>query len=201
MPIGIKVWGKEVDYNVFPDSTSLNEARSRGTDKNSVCGKLSFINPQDGDFRLKEGSIAFSVGFKNFAMDSFGVVSPRLKSLAQKVSIPEVIVLDKVSDDEVIDFMGAKIKNISTLGERSATGLDDTRGVFVVEVAAFSSASKFLQANDVILSFNGKQTNKLHDLLEARMSVIGSNTEIVIFRNQKEIKKQVEIESEKSVKN
>jgi hypothetical protein len=193
MPIGIKVLGKEVDYNIFPDSISLNDAQSRGTDKNSVCGKLSFINPQEGDFRLREGSIAFSAGFKNFVMDSFGVVSPGLKSLAKKVPIPEIIALDKVREDEVIDFMGAKIKNLNTLGERSATGMDDTRCVFVVDLTDGSSASKFLHANDVILSFNGKQINKLRDLLEARMSVIGSNTEIVIFRNQKEIKEQVEL--------
>jgi len=48
-----------------------------------------------------------------------------------------------------------------------------------------------LQPNDVILSFNSKKTNKLRDLLEARLSVIGSNTEVIVFRNQKDEKKQV----------
>ncbi len=84
-PIRIDVWGRETDYNVFPDSTSLKDAWSRGTDQHSVCGGLNFVNPQAGDFRLKDGSVAFSVGFKNFAMDSFGVVSPGLKALAKKV--------------------------------------------------------------------------------------------------------------------
>ena len=51
----------------------------------------------------------------------------------------------------------------------------------------------FLQANDVILGLNDKQVNKLRDLLEARMSVIGANTELVIFRNQKEMKMWVEL--------
>lgn len=197
LPIRVPVWGKEVDYNAFPDSVSLNEARGRGTDRNSVCGDLNFVNPQGGDFRLKEGSAAFAVGFKNFVMDSFGVVSPRLKALAKKVPIPTVIKLDKVNDNEIADFMGAKVKNLATLGERSATGMDDTRGVLVVEVTARSVASKFLQANDVILGLNGKQVNKLRDLLEARMSVIGAHAEIVIFRNQKEVKKWVELESNK----
>jgi hypothetical protein len=197
LPIGIKVWGKEIDYNVFPDSTSLKAAWGRGTDKYSVCGKLNFVNPQAGDFRLNEGSIAFSVGFNNFAMDSFGVVSSWLKYLAKKVQIPEVIVLDKVNDDEVVNFMGAKVKNLNTLGERSAAGMDDTKGVFVVEVTAGSCASKFLKANDVVLSLNNLQTNKLRDLLEARMSVIGSNTEIVLFRNQQEVKIWIELKEKK----
>ncbi len=189
MPIGIKAWGKEVDYNVFPDSISLGQAQSSGTDKHSVYGKLDFVNPKAGDFRLKKGSIAFSVGFKNFAMDNFGVISPGLKSISKKVPIPALIVLDKVSNDEIINLMGAKLKNLKTLDEQSATGMDSTRGVFVVDVAAGSNASEFLQNNDVILSFNNKPTNNLRDLLEARMSVIGTNIEIVIFRNQKVIKK------------
>jgi hypothetical protein len=54
MPIDIKVWGRETDFNVFPDSASLKAAQDRGTDKNSVCGRLNFVNPKVGDFRLKE---------------------------------------------------------------------------------------------------------------------------------------------------
>jgi hypothetical protein len=197
LPINIKVWGKETDYNAFPDSVSLKEAWDRGTDKHSVCGDIHFVNPQEGDFRLKEGSIAFSVGFKNFAMDNFGVVSPRLKALAISVPIPNLIALGKVSEKEIVDFMGAKVKDLTTLGERSATGMDSTRGILVVDVSAGSGAAKFLQTNDVILSFNGKKINKIRDLLEARMSVISSNTEVVIFRNQREEKKWVELDSKK----
>jgi hypothetical protein len=197
LPIRVPVWGKEVDYNVFPDSNSLKAAQARGTDKHSVYGELNFVDPLKGDFRLKDGSVAFSVGFKNFTMDSFGVVSPELKALAKKVPLPVVIRLDKVTDNEIIDFMGAKVKNLITLGERSATGMDDTRGVLVVEVAAGSVASGFLQANDVILGLNNMQVNNLRDLLEARMSVIGANTGMVIFRNQKEVKNWVELGDKK----
>jgi hypothetical protein len=191
LPINIKVWGRETDYNIFPDPASLKAAQERGTDKNSVYGDFLFVNPKDGDFRLKTGSVAISAGFKNFEMDSFGVISPRLKALAKKVPIPVLIELGKVGDSEIIDFMGAKIKNLNTLGERSATGMDDVRGILVIEVTIGSGASAFLQTNDVILSFNNKKTDKLRDLLEARMSVIGSNTEVVVFRNQKEEKIQI----------
>jgi len=194
LPVNIKVWGKEIDYNAFPDSVSLKEAWSRGTDKHSVCGKLLFVDPQKGDFRLKDGAPALSAGFKNFAMDSFGVVSPKLKAVAKKVQIPSIITLDNVGDGEIIDFIGARIKNLNTAGERSATGMDDARGVLVLDVTSGSGASEFLQTNDVILSLNNKKTNNLRDLLEARMSVIGVNTEIVVFRNQKETKKLIELE-------
>jgi hypothetical protein len=197
-PVRIDVWGKEVDYNSFPDSASFKAAWSRGIDRHSTCGENYFVNPQAGDFRLKEGSAAFSVGFKNFAMDSFGVVSPKLKAIAKKVTLPKVVVFDKKNADEIVDFMGAKVKNLNTLGERSATGMDDTRGVLVVEVAAGSVASRFLQANDVILSFNGRPVNKLRDLFDARVSVIiGTNAEMLLFRNQKEEKKWVDFGEKK----
>lgn len=197
LPIQIPAWGKETDYNVFPDSISLKAAQERGTDQHSVCGELDFVNPQGGDFRLKDGSVGFSVGFKNFAMDSFGVVSPQLKAFAKKVTIPEVILLDKVSEDGFIDFMGAMVKSLKTLGERSATGMDDTRGVLVGEVAKGSVTSTFLQANDVILSFNFRPVNGVRDLLDARMSVIGTHTEVVVFRNQKETKMWIELKADK----
>jgi len=57
--------------------------------------------------------------------------------------------------------------------------------------------ARFLQANDVILGLNDKQVNKLRDLLEARMSVLGANTEMVVSRNQQEGKKRVELEDKK----
>jgi S1-C subfamily serine protease len=49
----------------------------------------------------------------------------------------------------------------------------------------------------VILSLNDKKVNNIRDLLEARMSVIGSNTEVVVFRNQTEEKKWVELVDKK----
>jgi S1-C subfamily serine protease len=110
------------------------------------------------------------------------------------VQIPVIISLDKTGGDKIIDFMGAKIKTLNTDGERSATGMDDTRGVLVVEVDDRSVAAKFLQTNDVILSLNNIKTNNLRDFLEARMSVIGVNTEIVVFRNQKEVRNFIVLE-------
>jgi len=126
-------------------------------------------------------------------MDSFGVVSPKLKTMSKKVQIPEIIAFNKEDINEIINFLGAQVKNLNTLGERSATGMDATRGVLVLEIKPGTTASKFLLVNDVILSLNGKLTNNLRDLLEARMSVIGSATDLLIFRNQKEDKQRIEL--------
>jgi hypothetical protein len=39
--------------------------------------------------------------------------------------------------------------------------------------------------------------NKLRDLLEARMSVIGSGAGVSVFRNQKEMKMRIELNGNK----
>jgi len=196
LPIGISVWGKEVDYNVFPDAASLSEARARGTDMHSVYMPEVFENPAKGDFRLKAGAAAFSVGFKNIEMDSFGVVSPWLKERTKKVNFPVVATPAEAGDSETIDFMGAKVKKLATLGERSATGMDDIRGVLVVSILPGHTAI-FLKPNDVIISINGVATNNLKDLQKARMSVIGTSAEIVIFRNQHMYTQRVEFDDGK----
>lgn len=193
LPIGISAWGKEVDYNAFPDSVSLTEARLRGTDNHSVYGPLIFENPEKGDFRLKSGAAALSVGFKNFAMDSFGVVSARLKTIAKKPLFPAVSLNRQENKDEAIDFMGARVKNLRTVGEQSATGMDRIRGVLILSVARASAASAFLQANDVILSFNGRQVNDLEDLLKAQIAVTKTNSEVVVFRNQQQLKLKIKV--------
>lgn len=196
-PINIRVWGTQVDFNVLPDSLSLREAQSRGTDKNSVAGNPLFVNPSVGDFRVKDGSIALAAGFKNFAMDSFGVVSPHLKRLAKKVVISEVIELSQTGESETASFMGAKVKNLSTLGERSATGMDAIRGVLVVSTSSASTHRNALLANDVILKFGGYNTNTVRDLMEARIAIIGTKAEIVVFRNQQEMKITVELDGKR----
>jgi hypothetical protein len=193
LPIGISAWGKDVDYNAFPDSVSLAEAQSRGTDGHSVYGPLTFENPEKGDFRVAKGAAALSVGFKNFAMDGFGVVSVQLKAIAKKIAFPSVAAVSKRRNDDIIDFMGAWVKNLSTAGEQSATGMDQIRGVLVLSVAHGSAASGFLQANDVILTFNRRQVGNLKDLLEARGTLTWKNTEIVIFRNQHQLKQKIEV--------
>jgi len=81
-PIGMpKVWGQ--------GSGLQSIRRCQGPEAGAGSGAATytrwpairrFINPAEGDFRVKEGSPALKLGFKNFAMDQFGVVNPRLKS-------------------------------------------------------------------------------------------------------------------------
>lgn len=190
MPINLPAWGTAVDYNIFTDNTALEEAQKRGTDKNSMVYPIEFVDPQLGDFRVKHSADSvFRLGFHNFDMDSFGVVSPRLKLLARtpRITLPIVNVANSVLD--IVVWQGWRIKDLETLGERSATGMDSEHGVLVISIVKNDSKMKdILRDNDVILKLNGKGINNLVDLQNAiNQADLSKPLEMIVFRNQKEV--------------
>lgn len=77
-PVRVKQpWGKEVDFNLLHQSgaegtqpASLLQEQS-GRDGNSIVADAQFVDAAKGDYRVKEGSPALALGFKNFPMDQF----------------------------------------------------------------------------------------------------------------------------------
>jgi hypothetical protein len=151
-PILINHWGKTIDFNLFPTADALERARGRGTDAHSAAGSARFIDPQEANFSVAADSPALSIGFRNFSMDDFGVVSPLLKARAQRPMMPAPLI-DKQSGLEAPrELLGMTIKSIETLGEQSATGLPSAQGVLVLAVARDSPADRAgLRTGDVIL--------------------------------------------------
>jgi hypothetical protein len=191
-PAGFDTQGQLIDNNIFTDSVSYKTALSYGgTDAHSIVSKVHFIDPASGDFRVADSSVeVFRMGFQNFDMSQFGVVSERLKALSEKPVMPTPIFFSNETSSEVLTWESVQIKNLETLGERSATGMDSERGVYVVSVGAYGNELRdYLKSNDVILGFAGKPVNKLDDLYQA---VAGSDLkkpqQMLIYRNQKENK-------------
>ncbi|WP_143308850.1 PDZ domain-containing protein [Chitinophaga vietnamensis] len=181
-PIGIRYWGDEIDYNLFPDSRALAAAQSSGTDAHSHAGDPQFVQPATGDYRVSRTSPALAIGFKNFSTTDFGVTSPALKAIAQRPPLP-VLRHSSEAQGKIINWKGGKIKNIETLGERSATGLPDNNGVYIVETPKAFNAR--LQAGDVILKVGNTPVNNIKDLLRAAEKHSGEKVEI--FRNQRRL--------------
>jgi len=151
-PILMDHWDATIDNNLFPSATALGHAQSLGLDQHSIVGDPKFRDARAGDFRVADDSPALKIGFRNFPMDQFGVISPRLKRLAKTAPIPELMSPANFAPDEVRNFLGAKVKSVTTLGEQSAAGLADLKGVLVLVVPAGSLAQQSgLRANDVIL--------------------------------------------------
>jgi S1-C subfamily serine protease len=134
---------------------------------------------------VKSTSKALAVGFKSFATDQFGVTSPALRKIAKKAPIPVLKGIEGVTTSESTEWFGLQIKNLETLGERSATGMPEEIGILVLSVHASSPFAGVLKANDVILSFKQKTTNKVADLIALQQQNKSDKTvEITIFRNQ-----------------
>ncbi|MHB0959337.1 MAG: right-handed parallel beta-helix repeat-containing protein [Pirellulaceae bacterium] len=82
-------WGKQVDFNLFTTTDSDRTAfADQGCDPHSFVGDPLFVDPAQGDFRVRDGSPALKLGFVNFPMDQFGVRPPRLKAIARTPKIP-----------------------------------------------------------------------------------------------------------------
>lgn len=190
LPINLKSWGTQVDYNIFTDSIAYASIIHGRTDKHSIVHPVNFSNTSCGDYKVKSvDTPVFLLGFKNFDMDNFGVVSSNLKRIAKtpKFSVP--LINKEIINTEIVVWNGIRIKNLETLGERSATGMDSERGVYVISVIdPYSSLKDYFQANDVILELADHSINNLDDLKDV-LRQIDSNKiyKFVVFRNQKKI--------------
>lgn len=196
-PIGMPgVWGQEIDHNLLPDEAALEASRRAGRDMNSVAGDPMFVDSTSGDYRVKDDSPALKVGFKNFPMDQFGVTRPELKKIARtpRFTPPGQGRPRRPSDDRELDWLGAKVKSVTTEGERSSAGLPSVAGVMVLEVPAGSAAERNgLQRRDVILECNGRPIANFNEL----RSVVGpaqpgSKVKLGVMRNQQVITLEVE---------
>ena len=82
-----------MDYNLMHREGATNAPATRlrgqsGRDEHSIVADAWFVDPAQGDYRVKEGSPAASLGFVNFPMDRFGVQRPALKALARTPVLP-----------------------------------------------------------------------------------------------------------------
>lgn len=187
LPIQVKSWGKEIDYNFFIDPQGLMAAQKNGTDSHSKAGNPLFANPASGDYSIGKSSPALQTGFQNFDMNSFGVQYPKLKALAATPKLPGLLMPkhDDNSTESTYAWKGMTLKNVSTEGERSATGLDKIRGVMVLTAPSISD--KALQPNDVILKINGKPVNNWRDMhAEIQKHKKRVSLHFLILRNQQE---------------
>jgi hypothetical protein len=189
-------WGQEMDYNLVEKpggelSPASGLQKQSGRDEHSITADAGFIDPANGDYRVKAGSPALTLGFVNFPMDQFGVQKPELRAIARApvLPLPQTALGASAGRDTLPRaWLGVSVRNIVDEGEMSAFGLPGLTGVLVREIPAESILAKDgLQKGDVILSVNG---NKIDDVNALFLQVPALSTEQVmkvgILRNQKE---------------
>jgi len=190
-PARLKGWGKEVDYNLFPDSVSLALARANHTDNHSLYGNPMFTRPEKGDFTIEKKSPALQLGFKNFSMTRFGVLKPELKAIAKQPAIPELIIMTFQKEiKNTREWLGGTLKNIETPEEQSASGLFNIAGVIILKVTAVSKlATSGIKEGDVIVGLEDSEVKNISALLSKYQEYSRrERINLTVVRDQKEIK-------------
>jgi len=187
-PIKVNRWGREVDRNLFLADKDLKESQARQCDLHSVAGDPLFVDPAKGDFRVREGSPAFAIGFQNFPMDRFGVLKPELKAIARVPEIPELeLAQDGAESTEPSKtvWLGA---TVAALGgeEYSAFGVSkEDGGIHLVQVPAKSEAAAAgFQSGDLVQQVDGKPVKTLTALQQATRKSRGRAVKISLVRQQ-----------------
>ena len=162
-------WGREVDRNAFtgPDADRTKFA-DKGCDAHSLTGDPLFMNPAQGDYRVKDGSPVLKLGFVNFPMDQFGVRAPRLRSLARTPLAAAANPADSAPPTTKLGppWRGALLRDWQG-DEYSAIGVPaDAHGLLVTQVADKSpAATDGLRASDFIERVNGREVRDVNGFL------------------------------------
>lgn len=182
-------WGKELDYNLFATGqAAMRKFAAHGADAHSVSADPLFVNPGQGDFRVRPESPAFKIGFRNFDMTDFGVKSEKLKKLARTPDIPEIVlqIQDEVSAEYI--WLGAVLKEVKG-EELSAYGAKFSQASMALDrVPAESEAYKLgLRSGDLLLSLGGKEISTAASFKQLLEEYAGKSGELLVMRNQKEM--------------
>ncbi|PHS19041.1 MAG: signaling protein [Blastopirellula sp.] len=188
-----KQWGKLMDRNLFLTEEAKNRYAEHGCDLNSLAGDPLFIDPEHGDYRVKEGSPALKLGFVNFPMDQFGVKKSSLKAISRTPKLPilndpskPTVTKTPASPKELSVWQGATVAQLA--GEDfSAFGVSkEAGGVHLVSVpdGTFAAIGLF-NKGDVIQAVGGAPIKTVSELTQATNKASGKPLEIKFVRGQK----------------
>jgi len=188
-----ELWGGVRDYNLFhnpgydkPKPATAIQAVTLD-DAHSIVADARFVDPENGDFPVKEDSPALELGFRNFPMTGFGVSSSHLKELAPEpaITMPGRFYDNKGRISRNAVFMGAEVDDLNTDDEITAYGAPSKSGVILVDVPPGSAMGEFgFENDDVILEINGRKVpnqRTLRGLLRGK-----GDYKVLIVRDQKE---------------
>jgi hypothetical protein len=107
-PIQPEAWGKEIDFNLLHNSGMLKPRpaaslqKLSGQDAHSLEADACFLDSEHGHFTVHPDSPAIKLGFRNFPMHEYGVLSPRLRTLARTPDIPRLLQVQPVSMEKFV---------------------------------------------------------------------------------------------------
>ncbi len=187
--------GTMVDRNLFaaPKAQVMNVSGIRNWDTNSAFGDPMFVDPASGDFRVKEESPAFAIGFKNFPMDQFGVKKPSLKAIARTPVIPNVLAGGGQNAGASMNWFGATLSELTGV-EFSAYGVSkEDGGVTFSEIPPISQVKNMgFKNGDLIQAVDDRKTKNIRQFKRV-ISEAKGQVSFKVVRNQQEIELKVKL--------
>lgn len=196
----VERWGAEVDANLFASSESdRTRFLQQGCDANSVTADPLFVDAESGNFQVRPESPAIKLGFRNFAMDTFGVQKPVLKDQARRPVMPKVSVQIDLSPPAPIsetgfEWRGGRVRDLRG-EEYSAYGVPrDAGGVVLTRLSKGAKAlNDGFESEDLIQTVNGKPVRSVKEL--ARVLVKEGNGPVVLGVVRQQSPKKVVLQS------
>ena len=151
---------------------------------------MLFADAGKGDYTLPKECDVFQIGFENIPLDRFGVYSLDLKEKAHSPEFPEIRTMEADNDVDEYNWLGAKIRIIKGLGDRSAYGLPDEKGCIVLKMDnAVNMQDAGLKENDVIYAIYGEDIDSVETLMRLTNKYKWKKTLLLeCFRNQQKLK-------------
>lgn len=152
-------------------------------DYKSIVADPIFMDFQKGDYRIHKESPALRQGFLNFPM------SDKDFGRAEAPKPPRFIYVEGVTEEKSYRFFDVLLSNITGEGMRSAAGLPDLHGVFILErevLGLFCKLGLPIGVGDVIREIDGKVVRCVEDFLEAFEKIeLNTPVSVQIYRSQK----------------
>lgn len=152
-------------------------------DYKSIISDPGFVNFKEGNYEISGDSHALSQGFLKFPMSDkdFGRVDcPKP---------PAFVYVEGVEEEETEQFYDVRLSNITGEGMRSAAGLPDLYGVFILDrdvLGIFCKLGLPIGVGDVIRKIEGKEIQCIQDFRKAFGEIpLNIPVRIEIYRSQK----------------
>lgn len=152
-------------------------------DHKSIVADPDFLDFAHGNYQVGENSPAKKQGFLNFPMADEDFGRP------DAPNPPAFLYVDGADSDQTFRFYDVLLSNITGEGMRSAAGLPDLSGVFILErevLGLFCKLGLPIGTGDVIRQVGEHKIGNVEDFLEAFREIpLNVPVKISIYRSQK----------------
>jgi hypothetical protein len=188
-----ELWGGTRNFNFVHNPAAKGAVpavalqQQTGDDANSLYGNAEFVAPEQGNFQVEPDSPALKLGFKNFPMTGFGVVSADLKADAPMppIRLPEKAAPNTYKSARVASILGASFKTLTTDAELTATGMFTKSGVLLVNVPKSSAWSSWgFKTDDVVLEIDGEKIKTDKQVATLIKGLAPGRHSVTVWRNQ-----------------